>query len=110
MTAMIDGAFGASVFSSCVQFAIFLAIGVATGWLLTRPRKWCAWSNSLSMIGVCGAWLGAEFTHLFGQGARSGVDQLAAAALGAFALAYAWRRLHPAPEASDDIAMRHSHA
>jgi hypothetical protein len=106
-----NGALTASALSSCIQFIVFLAMGAAAGWLLSRPRRWSSWSSSLSMIGVCGAWMGAEFAHLFGQAERGGADELATAALGAFALAYAWRRLHPpAPEAGGDIAMRQSHA
>lgn len=79
------------------------------GWLLARPRGRAGWSSSLSMIGVCGAWMGAEFAHLFRQAEHGSADELAAAAIGALWLAYAWRRLHPV-EAGDDIAIHQSHA
>ncbi|MDJ0447990.1 hypothetical protein [Methylocystis sp. JR02] len=109
MSAMFDEAFSASALFPCVQFVSFLAIGAMVGWLLARPRRRAGWSSSLSMIGVCGAWMGAEFAHLFRQAEHGSADELAAAAIGALWLAYAWRRLHPV-EAGDDIAIHQSHA
>ncbi|KAF2992144.1 hypothetical protein MJC1_00516 [Methylocystis sp. MJC1] len=109
MWATFDEAFSASALFACVQFITFLAIGAMVGWLLSRPRRWASWSSALSMIGVCGAWTGAEFAHLIGQAEHGSADELAAAAIGALGLAYAWRRLHPS-ETGEDIAIHQSHA
>jgi hypothetical protein len=109
---MIEGAFGAPVASACVEFIVLLAIGIAVCGLLARPRRWSAHLGALAVMGVCGAWMGMEFAHLFGQAEWDAPKGLAAASFGAVGLAYLWRRLHP-PPASDgggDIAIHRSHA
>lgn len=82
------------VFGSFPLFLLLFAIGVLSGCVFARPLKPCAWTASLAMMGVCGAWLGAEFAYLFGQAAPGGGEQLVVAALGGGALAYAHRRAH----------------
>lgn len=81
--------------ASLVQFAAFLLMGAAAGWLLARSHERKKWSAPLAMIGVCGAWMGAELACLFGQVDRGGAEQFLAALIGAGGLAYAWRRYHP---------------
>lgn len=69
-------------------------MGLAIGWLLGAPRRAGHWSPALAIMGVCGAWLGAETACLIGQAARGSATEFVAALLGAAALAYAWRRRH----------------
>jgi hypothetical protein len=108
---IFDGAFGVSI-ASCIEFAVLLGIGLAAGWLFARPRKWSSHFGSLAVVSVCGAWMGAEFAHLFGRVDWDGAEGLASATLGAVALAYAWRRLHPPPEsdAGEGVAIHQPHA
>lgn len=80
------------------QFVAYLLMGLAVGWLLDRPGHVTEAFATLALVGVCGAWLGAEFAYLFGQAPRGSAHQLVAALIGAVILAYAWRRLHPATE------------
>ncbi|WP_457796699.1 hypothetical protein [Methylocystis sp. S23] len=111
MTATIDAALGASQYASFVHFLAFLIIGVIVGGLLAQPREICAWTFSLAMMGVCGAWLGAEFAHLFGQVESGGANQLIAASVGAWALVYVWRRMRrPAPSPDAGVAIQPPHA
>jgi len=112
MTATIAAALRAWQFDSLFQFTVFVIIGFAAGWSLAHPRRWCVWTASLAMMGIAGAWLGAELACLSGQVERGGPEQLVAAAIGAGALAYSWRRIQrPArPGASGDIAIHDTHA
>ncbi len=106
MDGFLDAALGASASSLHVQFAAFLIMGLAAGWLLGQPRRWGVWSPTLAIMGVCGAWLGAEVACLIGQAARGGATEFAAASLGAAGLAYAWRRRHPpSSDRKDHIAL-----
>jgi uncharacterized membrane protein YeaQ/YmgE (transglycosylase-associated protein family) len=111
MTATIDAALGASEFAFFIHFLVFLVTGGAAGFLFASPRRWDASTCSLAIIGVCGAWLGAEFAHLFGWVESGGAYQLLAAAAGACGLVYAWRRAHrPAPDPDAVIAIHEPHA
>ena len=103
MKAIIDAAIGASA-SYNLQFLAYLLMGLLVGWVLTQPRKWGPAFTSLALVGVCGAWLGAEFAHLFGQAERGGSGQFSAAIIGSVAFAYTWRRLHRSRR-GPDVAM-----
>ncbi len=96
MDSFLDSALGASAVSCVVRFLVFLILGGAVGWLLAGPDRWRQWPASLAIVGVCGAWMGAEFAHLFGQAEMGSEQTLVAALAGAVGLAYAWRRHHPA--------------
>lgn len=109
MKAVLEAVAGASATSLNVQFVAYLLIGMCVGWLLTRPCRWNSWCTSLALVGVCGAWLGAEVAHLFGQAESGSAHQFVAALIGAGALAYFWRRLHPRPD-EGDVAIRQSDA
>jgi uncharacterized membrane protein YeaQ/YmgE (transglycosylase-associated protein family) len=107
MDDFLGAALGASASSLHVQFAAFLVIGVAVSWLLGRMHPRTGLSPALAIMGVGGAWLGAEVSCLFGQAQRGGAVALAAGLLGALALACAWRRYHPeGAEGSRHIAVR----
>jgi hypothetical protein len=112
MSTTIMGALGVSAFSACIEFTAFFAIGLAAGLLLARPRSWSSHLGSLAVVGVCGAWMGAESAYLFGRAEWGGPEGLLAASLGAVGLAYLWRRLHPAPgsDAGGRVAIHQSHA
>jgi len=97
MNAILDAAIGTNV-SANIQFITLLLLGLAVGWLMARPCGLSCWFTTLVMVGVSGAWLGAEITHLLGQGPRGGLTQLVAAMAGAALTAHAWRRFHPRPE------------
>ncbi|MGJ0505706.1 MAG: hypothetical protein ACR652_00955 [Methylocystis sp.] len=103
MDSLLDAAQGAPVVSCVVQFFVFLALGGAVGWVFSGVRLWRAWSASLAIVGVCGAWMGAEFARLFGQAQSGSQPTLVAAVIGALGLGYAWRRHHP--QTSDRIAL-----
>ena len=105
MQAIMDAVFGVNG-SAHLQFLVYVFLGMSVGWALSRPCAWSCWLTTVLMIGVSGAWLGAEAACLIGQADRGGLVQLAAAATGAGALVYAWRWLHPRPE----IAARLSRA
>lgn len=106
MGEFLDAALGASASSLHVQFAAFVIMGLAVGWGLGQSGRWGGWSPTLAIMGVCGAWLGAEMACLIGQATRGGATEFAAAFLGAAALAYAWRRRHPPlSERPDHIAL-----
>ncbi len=110
MSAMFGGALGVSAVS-CIEFIVFLVIGLAAGWLFAGPHRWSSHFSSLAVVSVCGAWMGAEFAHLFGRADWDGAGGLAAAMLGSVGLAYAWRRLHPPPlKAGEIIVIHHPHA
>ncbi|PPD45373.1 MAG: hypothetical protein CTY15_04695 [Methylocystis sp.] len=78
------------------QFLAFLVLGALVATLIARPRALSEGFVALAVVGVSGAWLGAEIAHLFGQADRGGTHQFAAALIGAAILSVAWRRLHPA--------------
>lgn len=106
-----DPAFGVSASSSLVQFLGFLFIGMAAGWALSLPARRSAVAAPLAIIGVCGAWFGAEAAHLFGQASSGDASEYTAAMVGAAALAYAWRRFHPpTPERGRGVAIHEPHA
>ncbi len=106
MDELLDAALGAPASSPHVQFAAFLFMGLAVGWALGQSRRWAGWSPTLAIMGVCGAWLGAETTCLIGQATRGSASEFVGAFLGAAALAYAWRRRHPpSPNPPDEIAL-----
>ncbi|QGM98784.1 hypothetical protein [Methylocystis parvus] len=75
-------------------FPFLMIIGAAIGCALARPLRLCAWTTSLAMMGVCGAWMGAEVAYLFGRVEIGGVHQFLAAVVGAGLFAYVWRRAH----------------
>lgn len=104
MDSFLGAALGASVASSLLQFVAFVFLGASAGWLMTRPRRLRDCSASLPMIGVCGAWLGAEVACLFGQAQRGGGEMFAAALIGALGLAWLWRRHHPEPDGGGRMA------
>jgi len=104
MDSFLNAALGAAAGSSFFQFAAFLMIGAAVGWLMVRPRRLHECSASLPMIGVCGAWLGAEMACLIGQAQRGGGGMFLAALIGALGLAWFWRRHHPEPDNGGHIA------
>jgi uncharacterized membrane protein YeaQ/YmgE (transglycosylase-associated protein family) len=114
MQEIFDAAFGVGVnaaLSALVEFLVYVVMGVSAGWLLARPRRMNPWFTSLALVGVCGAWLGAEIAHLFGQAPRGGSEQFVAALIGAGALAYAWRKWHPRPPSDGvDVAIHRRHA
>lgn len=111
MAEILAAALGVPASSPYVQFAAFLMMGLAVSWLFEQPRGLSSWSPSLAMIGVCGAWLGAEFAYLIGQAERGGEEQFLAALIGAAALAHAWRRFHPrSSDDGHDVAIQRSHA
>lgn len=101
MDSFLDSALGASALSCIVRFLVFLILGGAVGWLLAGPVRWRHWPSSLAIVGVCGAWMGAEFAHLFGQAEMGSEQTLVAAVAGSVALAYAWRRHHPEAPGKD---------
>ncbi len=105
MDGFLDSAPGASALSCLVLFLVFLILGGGAGWLLAGPIRWRQWPTSLSIVGVGGAWMGAEFAHLVGQAEMGSEPTIIAALIGAVALTYAWRRRHPeAPDDGDHIA------
>jgi uncharacterized membrane protein YeaQ/YmgE (transglycosylase-associated protein family) len=111
MQPIFDAAFGAGVLSEPVEFLAYLVMGVLVGWLMARPCGVNPWFASLALMGVCGAWMGAEFAYLFGQAPRGGSEQFLAAMIGAGALAHAWRKWHPRPALeSSGIAVHQRHA
>lgn len=95
MENFLDAALGASAVTSLVRFATFLILGVGTGWVLAGRARWRRWPGALAVMGVCGAWMGAEAACLFGQAEMGSQTALLAAILGAVGLACAWRRHHP---------------
>jgi uncharacterized membrane protein YfcA len=101
MDSFLDSALGASALSCVVRFLVFVILGGVVGWLLAGPIRWRHWPASLAVIGICGAWLGAEFAHLFGQAEMGSEQTLLAALLGSVGLAYVWRRHHPEPPDDD---------
>ncbi|WP_363348394.1 hypothetical protein [Methylocystis echinoides] len=108
MDDLLDAALGASASSPHVQFAAFVLIGLAVGWVLVcaRPLRLRALSPAVAIMGVCGAWLGSEAACLLGQVPRGGGVALAGGLIGAAALCYAWRRRHPErPDGPDHIAL-----
>ncbi len=106
MDDFLGAALGASASSLHVQFAAFVIMGLAVGGALGRARSHWAWSPALAIMGVCGAWLGAEVYCLFGQAERGSGSEFVAAFLGALWLAYVWRRYHPeAQDERTDIAV-----
>jgi hypothetical protein len=109
MQTIIDAALGANG-SVHLQFLIFAILGMSVAWILARPCVWGSWLTTLLVIGVSGAWLGGEAACLIGQADRGGAAQVGAAMAGAGLLAYAWRWLHPRPQAAGDIAIPHSRA
>ncbi len=80
------------------QFFVYLIMGTVIGWVLTTTYRATEDFVSLILVGVSGAWLGAEGARLFGQAEEGSAHQFAAALIGSFALAAAWRRFHPTPE------------
>ncbi len=112
MSATAGWALGAPSATAQLQFLVFLVMGVAIGWVLAERPRWSLRCASMIVMAVCGAWLGAEFAHLFGQAETGGRHQLAAAAIGAAALAYLWRRWHRRPQrgSDGDIALEPPHA
>lgn len=109
MQTIMDAIFGANG-SAHLQFLVFAFLGTGVGWMLARPCAWNCWLTSLLVIGVSGAWLGAEFACLIGQATPGGAMHLGAATAGAAGLTYAWRFLHPRPEAAGAVAIRPSRA
>lgn len=109
MQTIIDATFGANG-SAHLQFLVFVMLGMSVGWMLARPCGWSCWAATLLIIGVSGAWLGAQAACLIGQVDRGGAVQFAASVVGAGVLTYAWRWLHPPPQASSSVAIPQSHA
>lgn len=101
MLAITDAALGVSASSSPIQFMAFLLMGAFVGWLFNDPLHGGACHATLAVVGVGGAWIGGEIACLLGRVDRGGMDDFAAAFLGAAALAYLWRR-HHAPELAVD--------
>lgn len=109
MDSILTAAFGTNI-SANVQFIALALLGSIVGWLMARPCAFSCWLATIAMVGVWGAWLGAEATHLLGQEPRGGPGQLLAAMAGAALMAHAWRRLHPRPEEDDHIAVHRPRA
>lgn len=106
MDEFLSAALRAMASSPYAQFVAFLIMGLAVGWLLCGPGWARTWSATLAIMGVCGAWLGAEIACLIGQADRGSASEFVAALLGAGALVIAWRRRHPhRPDGSDHIAL-----
>jgi uncharacterized membrane protein YeaQ/YmgE (transglycosylase-associated protein family) len=102
MDSFLDTALSASAVTSLAYFLAFLILGGAVGWLMAGPARRRHWSASLAIVGVCGAWMGAEFACLFGQAQMGSEQTMVAAVAGAVGLAYAWRRHHPEPSPGDE--------
>ena len=110
MQAINDALFGATG-SAHLQFLVFAFLGGCVAWLIARPRSWSCWLSTLLVVGASGAWLGAEAACLLARADRGGGAQIVGALLGALALAYAWRGLHPRPEADHGgVAIHPPHA
>lgn len=101
MDGLLDSALGVSALTSLAYFLSFLILGGAVGWLMAGPARRRHWPASLAIVGVCGAWMGAEFTCLLGQAQMGSQQTMVAAVAGAVGLAYAWRRYHPEPSGDD---------
>jgi uncharacterized membrane protein YeaQ/YmgE (transglycosylase-associated protein family) len=76
-------------------FIAFLILGVSAAWVMAFPPRWDGRSAVMSIVGVSGAWFGAEVARLFGQAPQGGAEQFLAALIGALGLAYVWGRLNP---------------
>lgn len=104
MNAIFD-ALTSSNASANIQFFVLFALGVGVGWLMARPCGWSCWFSTLAVVGVSGAWLGAEAAYRIGQAPRGGGEQLLAAMAGAALMVHLWRRLHPRPHDDHHIAI-----
>jgi uncharacterized membrane protein YeaQ/YmgE (transglycosylase-associated protein family) len=86
------------VYSPNLQFIVYLLVGLAVAGVLAWPARGDDRSTRfrvLGVLGVCGAWFGAEAAHLFGQVPQGGAPHFLSALVGALGLAYLWRRWHP---------------
>lgn len=112
MADLIDAAFAAAASSNSLRFIVFVVSGLCAGWLLARPGCWSSSPFCLTIMGVCGAWIGAELAYLIGQADPGGSAALGAALFGSIALPFVWRRLRE-PARDDEgngVALHPPHA